>query len=85
MATMYLIKKAWSDSMENQVSNAFGYEPIGFVAELAVAERIVEKSRCLGSEFSWVLAYGLEPKKEYTFEPVRMLSHVEVEELTRDA
>jgi len=38
---IYLIEKAWTDWLENNLSDAFGYEPVGFVSSEEEAKSIV--------------------------------------------
>jgi hypothetical protein len=41
---MYLIKKMWTDRLENSLDQAFGYEIIGYVTSKEQAESICEKA-----------------------------------------
>lgn len=40
--TIYMIERLWTDSMENQRSDAMGYNPVGFVLDYATAVNVVE-------------------------------------------
>jgi len=52
--SIYLIEKAWSDSMENEVNAAFGYKPHGYVFNEAEAQQICETSPfCTKETHGW--------------------------------
>lgn len=52
---IYLIYEAWTDSMENHPSNAFGYEVVGYTLTEEEAAQFVEAGGEVPKTFSWVL------------------------------
>ncbi len=61
---VYLIKKAWASPLENEISAAFWYEPIGFVETEEEAQKIHEESRTLDRSFCWAVSGS---PKEYIY------------------
>lgn len=56
---VWVIKEAWSDSMENNVSAAFGFEVIGYVDTEAEANEILKKARPVTKEqYGWAAPEG---------------------------
>jgi hypothetical protein len=51
---IYLIEEIWSDSMENDVSAALGYAPVGYVTDEEVAKKIVEDGGLVPVDYNWV-------------------------------
>ena len=49
-----IVKKAWSDSMENNPSNAFGYSIIGYILESDVTPELeIKLKQKVGKDFCW--------------------------------
>lgn len=59
---MYLIKKLWIDSLENEYYLAHGYEVIGFVTDKEEAKRITKESGVVIGD-GWPLFKGREYPK----------------------
>ena len=61
---IYLIEEAWADPLENEVSAAFGYKPIGYVMDEKDARNIVKSGGNVSLKFSWALTESF-PKFRY--------------------
>jgi len=66
--SIFLIKKIWFDSMENEVGSAVGYSPFGFVDTEDEAKIFCEKGRICTKKDCWAV-YG--EKKEYKYLEVK--------------
>lgn len=71
---IYLIKKAWSDNMENESGAAFGYKVVGYTLE-DPSDKL--KHYMLPEDFSWTFSFSPFRKKG---EPVPMF---QIQEISR--
>lgn len=56
---MYLLLRAWCDTMENSPANAFGYEPFAVTGSLEKAERMVAESpKITKKRYGWAAKDG---------------------------
>ena len=62
---IFIIEGVWKDSMENNISNAFGYYTRGYVETEEEAKDICAKAGVVGKKFCWA-AKGDEPKLRYS-------------------
>lgn len=70
---IWLIKKLWTDSMENHTSNAMGYKVIGYVnSEVEAREIIANGGEVIGD--GWPLCRG-EIYRILISEPVEAMNH----------
>lgn len=71
---IYIIKKAWSDSLENDPGRAFGYEVIGYVTtEKAAIEYCKRAGKIKKGQYGWAAPIG-EPVCKYNKSPLKKLS-----------
>lgn len=66
---MFLIEKAWSDPMENEVSSAFGYEPFAVTGSELEAKEFCNTGGVVGDNFGWAAPVG-SPVFRYCEVPV---------------
>jgi len=63
---VYLILKAWSDGMENDADNAFGYSEVGYVTDLSTIDFTEEyKNDCWAKPDGFVPLYKHKEIREF--------------------
>jgi hypothetical protein len=63
MNEIYIISKIWTDSWENQSSNAVGYKDIGFVYTKEEAKIFCDKGRIFTKKDCWAITNELSEFK----------------------
>jgi hypothetical protein len=69
---IYLIQQLWTDNSENNVSDAYGYLPLGYVFTRKEAERWVNNSSMVAHEDCWAITT-----------PLSRISWIRIEHLKR--
>lgn len=70
---IFIIKKAWSDVLENDPHRAFGYETIGYVTtEKAAKEYCSKFGKVTQKKFGWAADVGA-PVCKYIRKPLKKL------------
>ena len=67
---VYLIEKIWTDSLENEISAAVGYEPFGFMVNEEAAKNFCAKGRLYKQKDCWAIRDSLP---EYRYKPVKQV------------
>lgn len=71
MNTIYLINKIWFDNLENDPSQACGYNPIGYVETLEEAKQIFESGKRFGRKDCWALSTE-NNTPEFNYTPIEL-------------
>jgi len=67
MNEIFLIQRIWIDSLENQSSNAVGYEPIGWLPTEKEAQDFVSKGRMFTRADCWAIGYVEKEMPQFTY------------------
>jgi hypothetical protein len=70
MKSIFLIERIWTNSMENEINSAVGYEPYGFVSTKEDAEQFCLKGRSFTRKDCWAILYE---QPEYIYKEIRSL------------
>lgn len=70
MNELYIISQIWTDSMENQSSNAVGYKDIGFVYTEEEAKIFCSKGKILTRKECWAI---MNEMPEFKYNKIKYL------------
>ena len=72
---IYIIKRIWFDNLENHISDAVGYNIVGYVNTLEEAENIVKNGKTYKSDASWTISKG-EIMTQYKYEQLENFNNL---------
>jgi hypothetical protein len=64
---IYLIRRIWIDPLENRVSDAVGWQIVGYVYDVNVASELYQNGRLFTKADCWAIT---EPAHEFIYEEV---------------
>lgn len=81
---IYLIKKLWTDSLENSRELAAGYENVGYVTSADEANKITDNCRTFSKSRCWALD-DIPPSPEYIWERIEpFIKESEVQSISKE-